>query len=55
MQNKSEHECFREAADRVWELAKEYESKGLTDLEEQLKELAAQLHKRARKLQEKGQ
>jgi len=51
---KSESECFREAADRVWDLAKEYEAKGIKDLEEELKELATQLHSNARKLQEKG-
>jgi len=54
MRHKNEHECFREAADRVWDLAKEYEAKGgLKDLEEVLKELAAQLHVKARELEEK--
>jgi len=52
MQNKSEHECFREAADRVWNIAREYEAKGLKDLEEELKELATQLHNSARKIEE---
>ena len=47
---KTEHDCFREAADRIWDMAKEYKTKGLRDLEEELKELAAQLHRKSRDL-----
>ena len=42
---------FRKAADRVWEMAEEYEEKGMRELATAMKELSQQLHDLAR---EKG-
>lgn len=39
---------FREAADRVWEMAKEYEERGEWEVAQTLKELTQQLHDLAR-------
>ena len=44
-----EYKCFREAADRIWDMASEYQAKGLRELAYELKDLAAQLHFIARK------
>lgn len=44
---------YRIAADRVWELAREYEKKGLFDLAFELKHLADQLHDLARVREQK--
>lgn len=44
---------YRKAADRVWELAREYEAKGLFDLAFELKHLADQLHDLARVREQK--
>lgn len=43
------HNDFRLAADRVWELAKEYEAKGNKELGIALKDIAMELHDLARK------
>jgi len=40
--------CYREAADRIWDLAKEYETKGLRDLAEVLTDIATEVHDLAR-------
>ena len=40
---------FREAADKVWEMAEEYRAKGYLDLAAEIKGLATQLHDAARK------
>lgn len=42
---------YRKAADQVWELAKEYEAQGKTELAITIKELAVQLHDLARNLE----
>lgn len=39
---------FRDAADKVWEMAKEYEESEHRDISNILKELASQLHELAR-------
>ena len=39
---------YREAADRVWNMAKEYEEKGYKELANAIKDLAVQLHDLAR-------
>ena len=44
---------YRKAADRVWEMAKEYEAKGMYELATAIKELADQLHDLAREKEEK--
>ena len=46
--NSNESYCYREAADRIWDLAKEYESKGLLDLAEVLTDIASEVHVLAR-------
>lgn len=43
--------CYRQAADRVWEMAKEYELQGMTNLAEALYEIAQQIHDLARSKQ----
>lgn len=44
-----EHCIYRQAADRVWEMAKEYEKLGLIDLSNELKDIATEIHNVARK------
>jgi hypothetical protein len=39
---------FRLAADKIWEMSKEYEDKGLWELADTLKVLSGQLHELAR-------
>ena len=39
---------YREAADKVWKMAKEYEKKGYKELAHAIQELAVQLHDLAR-------
>lgn len=39
---------YREAADKVWEMAKDYEKKGLKELSETLKDIAQDIHDLAR-------
>ena len=39
---------FRQAADRIWELAVEYEKQGLFELAGCLKDLAGEMHQKAR-------
>lgn len=39
---------YREAADKVWELAKKYGDEGLKDLSLNMKDLAQKLHELAR-------
>lgn len=46
--NGNESHCYREAADRIWDLAKEYESRGLPDLAEVLTDIASEVHVLAR-------
>jgi len=41
---KDEGKHYREAADKVWELAKEYEEKGLFELAGELKNIVTQIH-----------
>jgi HD superfamily phosphohydrolase YqeK len=48
MENASTSFKYREAADRVWEMAKEYERNGHRELSKAMKELAGQLHDLAR-------
>jgi hypothetical protein len=48
---KEEGQSYREAADRVWELAKEYEEQGLFQLAGELKNIVSQIHALARKKQ----
>lgn len=48
---------YREAADRIWDMASEYERAGLIDLSEELKQICQQIHdlarlKQAQKIQE---
>jgi len=38
---------YREAADKIWELAKEYDKKGLYSLADHLKDLSGRLHEKA--------
>lgn len=40
---------FRHAADEIWALAKMYETMGVMDLAEVLKDMSTQLHELARK------
>lgn len=40
--------AYREAADKIWDLAKEYKAKGLHDLSEMLIDIAAEVHNLAR-------
>jgi len=40
---------YREAANRIWELAEEYNSKGLYELAGALKDLASKMHEIAHK------
>ena len=42
------HSSYRQAADRIWEMAKEYERMGLTDLATTLKDIATEIHGLAR-------
>jgi hypothetical protein len=39
---------YRQAADRIWEMAEEYKEKGLRDLSETLKTIAQEIHLLAR-------
>lgn len=57
MENKKTTSCFREAADKVWEMAEEYRKAGCLELAGELKSLATQLHDLARikELTENGQ
>jgi len=43
--------CYREAADKVWEMAKEYEAAGVHELAEVLYEISQQIHDLARSKQ----
>jgi hypothetical protein len=45
--------ALREAADKIWEMAKEYQRMGLHDVSLILKDLSSQLHDMARKEEEK--
>jgi len=45
---KTEGQSYREAADKVWELAKQYEDKGLFELAGELKNIVSQIHALAR-------
>ena len=45
---KDEGQHYREAADKVWELAKEYEEKGFFELAGELKNIVSQIHTLAR-------
>lgn len=44
---------YRKAADRVWEMAEEYEARGMMELATAIKELADQLHDLAREKEAK--
>ena len=46
--NIPEEEYYREAADKIWELAKEYENDKVWELAQTLKALATELHDVAR-------
>lgn len=48
MKNITAAQKFREAADRVWEMAKEYEEKEYWELGKALKDLSSELHNIAR-------
>jgi len=39
---------YREAADRIWEMAKEYDEMGLFELSSALKDICTQMHDYAR-------
>lgn len=43
--------CHRQAADRVWEMAKEYEAQGLKELADAMYEIAQNIHNLARSKQ----
>ena len=45
---------YREAADKIWELAKEYEDKGVYSLADYLKDLSGRLHEKAHKEETSG-
>jgi hypothetical protein len=45
---------YREAADKIWELAKEYENKGIYSLADHLKDLSGRLHEKAHKEELRG-
>lgn len=45
---------YREAADRIWEMAKEYDAMGLFELAGALKEVATQMHDFARSKEPKS-
>lgn len=40
---------YRKAADEVWQLAKEYERRGMSEIAREIKTLAGQLHDLARR------
>jgi hypothetical protein len=42
------HYNYREAADRIWEMAKDYEKLGLKELAATLKDIATEIHSLAR-------
>jgi hypothetical protein len=41
-------DCYREAADKIWDIALDYQAMGLWDLAQELKSLADHLHDLAR-------
>ena len=51
---KNDGYSFREAADRVWEMALEYEREGLIELAGELKSIVSQIHALARAHQVKN-
>lgn len=46
--NKNTPKCYRQTADRVWEMAKEYNAQGIETLAMVLYEIAQQIHDLAR-------
>ena len=47
----SECKKYREAADKIWDMAKEYENSGLVGLSNELKQICQQIHDLARSKQ----
>ena len=47
---KSKVDCiyYREVADKIWELSKEYEEKGMFELSSELKNISSNIHDLAR-------
>lgn len=39
---------YREAADKIWDLSKEYERQGLFELSDELKSISQEIHDKAR-------